>query len=399
MTNKINSFFINSFEFENYPCICRKESVYSSPNEEPTYIIKVCANTYAQPLKFSYSSQVGLSLSGNAGGIIEENILGKLLAIPSFDLDETIKFVEKYGFIFPITDSSFESIDANTLLIFFERLKLAVLLMSDIARKKNYPSIFEKITYLLFSNSVTFKSLENTYTTNEHEFTHLIHSYCTMPDIQRNQELFDTGYISKYDLIKGDIVKISKDDIVNMISGKGFTNLEGSKDPLFKNIFALYTNFPSDNLYLHLIIDFYYNYQKEIGVVDWNESRKIQYYKKRSSEISDRLKHSMIEVAKVVISEEINYNIRNIHPSYSYGSLAPTWKLTSFLEALYLSIFYMKPEVELYKECENPSCKRNKYFLVQTTKQNKKYCCPECANTAAQRRSRQRKLAQKEKSF
>ena len=154
MKNSINSFLVNSFEYENYPCICKKETVYSAPNEEPRYVVKLCRNTCVSPLKFSYSAQSGLNLSGNAGRIIEENILGKLLAIPTNDLDATIKFIEQYGFITPISDSEYESIDSAALLAFFERIKSTVRLMSSIAGKKNYTSIFISLSYLLFSNTV-----------------------------------------------------------------------------------------------------------------------------------------------------------------------------------------------------------------------------------------------------
>ena len=52
----------------------------------------------------------------------------------------------------------------------------------------------------------------------------------------------------------------------------------------------------------------------------------------------------------------------------------------------------MKPGIEIYKECQNPNCKREIYFLVNATATNKKYCCPACANAAAQRRARERKM-------
>lgn len=134
------------------------------------------------------------------------------------------------------------------------------------------------------------------------------------------------------------------------------------------------------------------SYQKEIGIIKNVEPKKIQYYSKNNVNLSDELKNVMLKVAEIVISDEINGNISGIHPSYTYGSLTPSWKLSTFLEALYFSIFYMQPGVEIYKECENPNCKRDKYFLVKTTKQNKKYCCSECDNAAAQRRSGQKKL-------
>ena len=266
--------------------------------------------------------------------------------------------------------------------------------MSYIAGKKNYTNIFIKLTYLLFSKSVTIETKKGTFSTMEHPFTSLIHSYSDMPNIQRNQELLDNGYISVNDLIKNENVKIYSDELKNMVYDEGIDNLKGSKDPLFKHLFALYTNFQTDNENLIYIIDFYYNYQKLMGIVDEAKPNKIKYYEKEKVELSEELKVAILKVAEITISEEINGNIASIHPYYSYGTLTPSWKLSNFLEALYFSIFYMQPEVELYKECENPSCKRNKYFLVKTTKQNKKYCCAECANAAAQRRSRQRKIGQ-----
>ena len=68
---------------------------------------------------------------------------------------------------------------------------------------------------------------------------------------------------------------------------------------------------------------------------------------------------------------------------FNIETLSPSWKLSTFLEALYFSIFYMKPGIELYKECENPNCKHDKYFLINATITNKKYCCPACAKIPA----------------
>ena len=392
MKKTLNSFLMNSFEYESYPCICRKETIYTSPNEEPSYIVKICENNSVSSLKFSYSAQNGLNLSGNAGGIIDANILGKLLAIPTNDLDATINFVEQYGFIIPISNSEYESIDSKVLLAFFERIKSTVRLMSAIAGKKNYANIFIYLSYLLFSDPATINTSYGTFSTVEHPFSALLRSFSNMPDIQRNQELFDNGFIEIYDIVKKGNIRIKNDDLTAMVSGDGITSLAGSRDPFFKNLFALYTNFRTDDANLRLIIDFYMNYQKEIGIIKNVEPKKIQYYSKNNINISDELKNAMLKVAEIIISYEINGNVSGIHPSYAYGSLMPSWKLSTFLETLYFSIFYMQPGVELYKECENPNCKRDKYFLVKTTKQNKKYCCSECGNAAAQRRSRQRKL-------
>lgn len=120
---------------------------------------------------------------------------------------------------------------------------------------------------------------------------------------------------------------------------------------------------------------------------------KISYYASPKREnFTDEMKELLLKVAQITISEEINYNLTKISPQLNIETLTPSWKLNNFLEALYFSVFYMKPGIELYKECENPNCKHQKYFLINATVTNKKYCCPACGNAAAQRRSRQRKL-------
>ena len=65
----------------------------------------------------------------------------------------------------------------------------------------------------------------------------------------------------------------------------------------------------------------------------------------------------------------------------------PDWSIDSLLSALYLSIFYLNPKQEIYKECEY--C--GKPFLMRTTASNKKYCSIECANKATQARFRAKK--------
>jgi hypothetical protein len=103
------------------------------------------------------------------------------------------------------------------------------------------------------------------------------------------------------------------------------------------------------------------------------------------------IKEGLLKIARIVVAEEINYNIRGIHPKYDGGRLSASWQVDTLIQALYFSIFYMSAG-QIYKECENPSCKRDKYFLVEATRVNKKYCCPQCAKAAAAQRYRNRRL-------
>lgn len=393
MTNSSSFFLNNFFELENSPCECKKETVYTAPGAAPSFVLKVCAKPNSDTLRFSYSAQKGLNLSGNAGGVINENILGQLLAIKPNDIDETISFLDKYGFIFPVSEERYETVNDTTLLKILNRIKATIKLMSAIAGKKDYKAILNYTTYLLFSEPVEISLASVTYKTNFHEFTNLIRTYNFIPDLDRNPEFFSTECISIFDTVKDDYEKLDIDELMGMSSGDGISGLTGSRNLFFKNLFCLYTTYKKADENLRSIIDFYYNYQKRVGVIKTTELTGITYYANPNKEnLSDRMKDALVKIARIVISEEINANLRDIRPQLEINSLSPTWKLNSLLEALYFSVFYMKPGVTLYKECENPNCKHEKYFLINATVTNKKYCCPACSNAAAQRRSRQRKL-------
>ena len=84
-----------------------------------------------------------------------------------------------------------------------------------------------------------------------------------------------------------------------------------------------------------------------------------------------------------------NYNLDGIHPVYNSETMTPSWKVDSLLCAAYFSIFYLKPDLELYRPCDNPRCGR--YFLVKTTSTRNRFCSQECCNRVTQDRYRKRK--------
>ena len=108
-----------------------------------------------------------------------------------------------------------------------------------------------------------------------------------------------------------------------------------------------------------------------------------------SSDFSDEMKSTLIEIAKYVIGEEINANLDGIHPVYNSKTMTPSWKVDSLLCAAYFSIFYLKPDLELYRPCDNPKCGR--YFLVKTTSTRNRFCSKACCDIITQDRYRKRK--------
>lgn len=393
MKNSSDFLSNNLFKFENYPCECQKETIFDAPGQAPHFKLKVCALPNKETLRFSYSAQSGLNQSGKGGAVISENILGQLLSLPSGDIDAAISFLEKFGFLFPVSGEQYETIEGAALLEIIERVKATIMLMSSIAGKRDYKKMLIYTTYLLYTNPVRLELSTGDYHSCIHPFKDKLETYNNMFDVSSSQEIFDNGFISIFDTLYKRNRKIFACNLTEMCSGDGINGIQGSNTQHFRNLFALYTNYPTDDTNLRNIIDFYYNYQVEVGVFKELTTDKITYYASPKIEnFTDEMKELLLKIAHYTIGEEINYNLTRISPRFSIETLEPSWKLNSFLEALYFSVFYMKPSAELYKKCENKNCKHQKYFLIDATITNKKYCCQACANAAAQRRNRQRKL-------
>ncbi|WP_304583586.1 hypothetical protein [Acutalibacter muris] len=390
MAKKFFDGFMSSlFEYDSYACNFEKDIENVAPGQPPRTTLKLIAQQN-QPIHFSYAPQKGLNLSGSAGGALVENILGKLLAIPDGDIDAYIAFFTDYGFLYPVSQTDYEAVDANVLMELVNRIKATVMLMNSIAAKKNYTNILIGTTYLLYSEPIAIHLSTGEYSTCVHEFTSLVHRYSQFPNMSRNQEVFDTKKFSVADTLFPPFYQV---DIEYFNQLRGST--EAGNMRLFKNLFAMYTGLTDAREELRTVIDFFFHYQKEVGVFSDIGYRKIRYLNgKQPDNFTDEMKAALLKIANIVLSEEINYNIAGVHPRYSTLDLKPAWELDNLIQALYFSIFYMKPGVEIYKRCKNPTCKRDVYFLVNATATNKEYCCPKCANAAAQRRSRERKLSQ-----
>ncbi|MFZ7121683.1 MAG: hypothetical protein ACOWWH_12155, partial [Eubacteriaceae bacterium] len=224
----------------------------------------------------------------------------------------------------------------------------------------------------------------------QHKFSKYINSYNNFPDLSRNQEVFNKGTYSVPDTLTGNSNPIDI-GFYNAVRSNNDTTLAGSKCDWFKHLLAMYTGLQGEDNNIRTIIDFFYHYQTEVGVFKEISFRKITYFTTHEdNNFTEEMKAVLLKIAHIVISEEINHNIVNINPKYDSTKLAPTWQASNLLQALYFSIFYMKPGIEIYKKCKNPNCKRDKFFLIEATRTNKEYCCIQCSRAAAQRyRNRQ----------
>lgn len=390
MNEKISGISLKTmFQHEGYGCLCAKDTVNTSPDEAPTVTLKVCPDISTQ-LLFSYAPKDGLNMTGVSGGIYEKNILGKLLALPKDDVDKHIEFIEKYGFLYPLPANEYTAVEASDLIDIINRIKSTIRLYSCI-NKKDYKGVLIHVVYLLFASVTELRIGDDVFSTCSHHFKNLLDSYNLFPDLSREPEVAANGTYSVDDAFLGkkNAVDIS---FYNAVRSGADTNLQGSKDPWFKNLMAMYMGCKDVDEETRYLIDFFYHLQTEVSVIKEVHYGGFKSYTTFSEDaLDDSFKNALLKIARIVVAEEINHNIRGIHPKYNGGKLTATWQVDTLIEALYFSIFYMR-NGEMYKECENPNCKRDRFFLVEATRTNKHYCCEQCRNAAGAQRYRNRQL-------
>ena len=377
------------FQYEGYGCLCAKDIVNTSPDESPTVTLKICPDTSTH-LLFSYAPKDGLNVTGVAGGLHEKNILGKLLALPKGDIDKYIEFIEKYGFLYPLPEDKYTAVEADDLIGIINRIQATIRLYSCI-NKKNYRGILIHVIYLLYAPIIRIHIGNYIFSTCIHRYKNLVDSYNLYPDLNREPEVAASGTYSVDDVFLGkkNAIDIS---FYNAVRSGSDTNLRGSKDPWFKNLMAMYVGCKDVDEETRFLIDFFYHLQTEVSVIKEVYFGGFKSYTTLNEDVlDDSFKNALLKLARIVVAEEINHNIRGIHPKYNGGKLTATWQVDTLIEALYFSIFYMK-NGEMYKECENPNCKRDRFFLVEATRTNKHYCCEQCRNAAGAQRYRNRQL-------
>lgn len=370
------TFFENIlFKFETCSCNCVEDVEHITPGEPPLRKFKLQALTN-KPLLFAYAAKDGLVRIAPNGTIEEKNILGTLMSLTNKPTKELVSFLEDNGFLFPICANTYEKFDEASLYGIIKRLKMTVELMTAANEiKKNYKKICDLTISLLFSENITIKtdSMKESYSSCHHSYIDVLMNPPTQLSYARQQEAFEGNTYTINDSVYS-IYNLNIQDYNNIIGGyAAVSNLQ--QDGLYHNVTSLFVNYEKQDM-IKKISDFLFHF-----LYDMNGDS--------SREFSDEMKRILIEIANHIIGEEINANLYGIHPVYNSETMTPSWKVDSLLCAAYFSIFYLKPDLELYRPCDNPRCGR--YFLVKTTSTRNRFCSQECCNRVTQDRYRKRK--------
>lgn len=392
MSKKIEKIIDNFlFQYEGNGCECVEDIIHQAPGEEPERIYKI-RSIQDRQRRFAYAAGMGLVRMAPNGTIEEKNVLGSLISLPTKKDKDFRKFVNDNGFIFPVDTESYESFDFKSVYSLINRLRITVELMTAANEiRKDYMKIFHLLLKLLLAEDASVKTdpMDSAYHSNHHDFIDLLNNASPALSPSRSQEAFDSDYFLVNDTIYGKY-KYNVNHFNDIVEGN--SPVPSERDSLFRDVVMLYINLEIPAEY-RLITDLILHYFERVGVIspanNWN-----YYGTPKKENIDEPMEKALIEVSNQIVAEEINANLSGIHPVYDPDRMMPSWKVDNLLTAAYFSIFYLNPNLEIYRQCANPRCK--KYFLVKTTSTRKRYCSTECCNRVTQDTYRKKRRSQRE---
>ena len=390
MSNLINE----KYTMRSCKCECFVDTAHNSDGTVNTSLRIRALPT--MPLLFAYMPQEGLVRINNETGVIEsKNLLGELMGIHDGDKEGIMRFFRENGFLFPISDDSLESFLFEDIFFILRRIRETLNIMSLLNEPRvQYKKIMSTMCWLTLSRRITIKSIDE----SKEEFKTCRHSYVKYMEAQQGG-LYDSLSFDPYasnDITVPDTIYPPETTIsMSDLEKAAMKGVEGQEHSLSRfRAAVLFLNEKGETLSDRKIIDYFYHLTTEVGnIVSVPEDKAEVVFDCDDAEIalrlSTQLRKASIDVAKIIIKEELDYAINAIFPSYDINAMTGAWVIPDLYSALVFSIFYMKPDLELYRKCENPNC--GCYFLVSTTNSRRKYCSVECSNAMQQRKHRQRR--------
>lgn len=423
----------NNFDFSGTACECKVGTSFTSEGDERH---KFYLYPKDETIYYVYVTDKGLVSSKDKSFSQSKEVMPELLAIKTNNPKSVRVFVEKHGFFLPLDSNGHIQMEAKPLFELIHRLQATVFLMRAIVEAKaDYEKILALTLYLLLSpqTSIQLPNSNEPFLTCQHDIGRIWNG-----TYQANRKIEDLEPNKEWEDV--DPMQDSVVDIKPPATGVNHLNQSQDQSPAlgsyipdrirFKNIWLdineyecacdYLAKFPSSmrakatilfgdakNVEPHcrLAIDFLYNLCKAVGEIEtWSHDGKLTLMDNRQAaskifrkKLDEQLRDGLLKIAKHTLKIEMEYNLRvGVIPSYDTEIMAPSWRIDYLLSGLYLSVFYMQPNIALYRPCQNPNC--GQYFLVHTTAYKKKYCSDTCSNAMQQRNYRLRKKAQQIKA-
>ncbi len=335
-------------------------------------------------------------------------VLPDLLAIKDDDVESAKEFIEKHGFLLPISIDENNSIEADSVFALIKRLKALFLLLSALGDKSvNYEKLTGLTLYLLLSpqTKIELCNGKKRYSSCPHTVSQLLQgNYKRNEDYSgpkntdsNSEELFNSNNGSNIvDFVRPPHTWLDFNEYNYAIShcGDNPESLRGKITLLFKD--ATYVD--SDCC---LAIDFLYHFIRDVGEIEKCThngelifvGKNVLTSERFKNNFDEQLQAAIVKLAKHVLKTELEYNLRGIAPLYDTELMVPKLHVKYLLSGLYFSLFNMQTKEYEYRICEKSGCGR--YFFTKKSSVKQKHCSKKCAGAKASNVHRQKMKAQK----
>ena len=354
-------------------------------------VLTVRADSSA-PLIYAFASEDGLCITSKYGHVIEKDLLLQLVSLPDNDAKQTLDFFSTRGFLLPVDTESETVVDLTSFVNLIYRIKATVLLQSLLGEMTpNYDKILKCAMYLLLSDRIKISYGEKgTYSSCNFRINELLNApSLAINNEDDSHEAAAKGSYTVKDTVYSPAFELNADEYGDIVNGDRFMHdYPGIDDRRYRLLTSLYKNASLETKNNRIILDFLFHFMNQIGVIkDVSFLNGITYYAPPKWEKLDaEMKRALLNTARLVLSQEINFNIAKMRPYFSPGKLVGTWRSSSLVVALYFSVFYRNPNYTIYRKCANPNC--SNYFSVNSTNGRRKYCSDLCRNAVNQREFR-----------
>lgn len=344
-----------------------------------------------EKLSFFLNSEQGLSLDTGRKILKKNNVVGEFIKLEDYDLTALKNFIEKYGYFFKLSSSEqYKNVDLKDIYRLKNRFKSLIHLLYALHNEelRDYKEVLNAIYLLLF----TFQ-ISNERKAKQFNIINLLFHFPKYEEftssydrviVKTNTDGFESSFYRIDDFaMEDEVFEIAIQDYHDFIAdSNNHHSLSRTLLKAFKNKHLIKQK--EDRMIIdflfHMWVDFEVIYVKDMLFED---ILNAQVYEDFNNKASKKMKQLSLNIAKYLISKELNNALSGLVPSYDFEKLRPCWKIPNLYTALYFTIFNLDSSSSIIRKCDNVNC--GEYFIVSKSNKKKRFCCEHCAKAVSQR--------------
>ncbi len=344
-----------------------------------------------EKVSFFLNSEQGLSLDTGRKILKKNNVVGEFIKLEDYDLTALKNFIEKYGYFFKLSSSEqYKNVELKDIYRLKNRFKSLIHLLYALHNEelRDYKDVLNAIYLLLF----TFQ-ISNERKAKQFNIINLLFHFPKYEEftssydrviVKTNADGFESSFYRIDDFaMEDEVFEIAIQDYHDFIAdSNNHHSLSRTLLKAFKNKHLIKQK--EDRMIIdflfHMWVDFEVIYVKDMLFED---ILNAQVYEDFNNKASKKMKQLSLNIAKYLISKELNNALSGLVPSYDFEKLRPCWKIPNLYTALYFTIFNLDSSSSIIRKCDNVNC--GEYFIVSKSNKKKRFCCEHCAKAVSQR--------------